>query len=139
MGESNPQHHPHRTDFQPTELSWLAVDNLDIRGVNSFDLWIVSNLDVWTCTYKTNHRSRHNRRSVSHIPWLNNHRRIILARRKLKGHFLPGRLFYMKPMWIDVRSPLSTMASPAAANHSRAQQQAHTTSSNPRHHRQQKI
>jgi len=37
----------------------------------------------------------------------------------------------VKPTWIDVRSPLSTMAAPAAADHSRAQQQARIPSSNP--------
>jgi len=48
-----------------------------------------------------------------------------------KGHFSPGRLFYVKPTWINVQSPLSTMAPSAAADQSCATPQVHTASSNP--------
>ncbi len=71
---------------------------IDEGAVDSFNLWIVSNLDIWACTDKIDHRSRHNRSSASHIPWLSSHCRSS-HRKRGNSHLL---LFHVECNAIEI-------------------------------------
>jgi len=48
-------------------FGWCLIDE---GTVDIFDLWIISNLGVWTCADKINHRRKSNHSGASYVPWL---------------------------------------------------------------------